>query len=483
VQKAVIQALKSCPGDAVVGPMLPLLRDSDAAVRANAAQVLEFLGWRPGDRSDEMWFWAAKGQLARMVGLGVAAIPVIENVLRSSPYGLCVAGLNTLGEIGGPGIVAAVLPCLRSAEAAVCASAAEALGKSGALQAVEPLLGMLAHPNAQVRTAAIEALGALRASQAVEVLEPFLKDPVWEVRRAAVETLGKLADPRAVDILARTLHDGDPDVRETSATSLGRLGDRRAIGPLVLSLKDSTSAVRRVAVGALTRIDKDWASSVEARDAFEQLKSALQADDSEVRHFVGQILESVGASPALPSLSTAPMMPMSFVSESVPQEFLEGRRKLAVSLLLAILCDADPDLRQSAALALGQLGDQRAEVALNRALSDADPAVGLEAQRSLYLLANQPLPESQGNANLARIAEMLLCSGTGEILFESGCDSENRALLLRQIEQQSSQLAALAPMGAFDRLEIMAQQGRIICQVQPDRQIFVRSVRPNWGAA
>jgi HEAT repeat protein len=480
VRKAAVQSLKQVPGDVTVGALLPLLRDADADVRGHAAQVLELQGWHPADRADEMWLCAAKGQLARMVSFGPEAIAVLHNVVQSSPYGLCVAALKALGEIGGVGIIAAVVPALKSAEAAVCVAAVEALGKAGGPQAVEPVIGMLRHPNAQVRTAAVEALGTLRASGVADVVAPLLQDTVWDVRRAAAESLGKLQDPRAVDVLVGTLHDGDPDVRETSARSLGRLGDPRAIGPLVMSLKDSTSTVRRVAVGALTQIDKDWTSSAEARIAFEQLKATLQADDAEVRHFVGHILESVGALPAMPAMTAAPAMPAAFVAEYVGPTTAESQHKFAASLVLAILYDSDRDLRQAAAKALGFLGDARAEAGLTHALSDADPAVRLEIEESLRILADSRAPEIPPPPGQVRIEETLLCSGTGEVLYESGCDSEKRGLLLAQVEQQSIQIGNLAQAGAFDRLEILTREGRLICHVQPDRRIFVRSFAPQW---
>jgi CheY-like chemotaxis protein len=78
-----------------------------------------------------------------------------------------------------------------------------------------------------------------------------------------------------------------------------------------------------------------------------------------------------------------------------------------------------------------------------------------------------------------RIAETLLCSGAGEILYQNGCDPAKRAALLDQMDQQAAQLSALAPAGRFDRVEIVATEGRIICQVQPDRRLFVRSVPKN----
>ena len=76
-----------------------------------------------------------------------------------------------------------------------------------------------------------------------------------------------------------------------------------------------------------------------------------------------------------------------------------------------------------------------------------------------------------------RIEEIVLCSGAGEVLYEWESKSlELRLRLLDQIEQQATQLSGLAPVGRFDRLEILTTEGRIVCQVQPDRRLFVRSV-------
>jgi CheY-like chemotaxis protein len=79
-------------------------------------------------------------------------------------------------------------------------------------------------------------------------------------------------------------------------------------------------------------------------------------------------------------------------------------------------------------------------------------------------------------AGQVRIEEIVLCSGAGEVLYEWDTKSlELRLRLLEQIEQQAAQLSSLAPVGRFDRLEIMTPDGRIVCQVQPDRRLFVRS--------
>jgi len=79
-------------------------------------------------------------------------------------------------------------------------------------------------------------------------------------------------------------------------------------------------------------------------------------------------------------------------------------------------------------------------------------------------------------AGEVRIEEIVLCAGAGEVLYEWDTKSlELRLRLLEQIEQQATQLSSLAPVGRFDRLEILTLEGRIVCQVQPDRRLFVRS--------
>jgi CheY-like chemotaxis protein len=103
-------------------------------------------------------------------------------------------------------------------------------------------------------------------------------------------------------------------------------------------------------------------------------------------------------------------------------------------------------------------------------LGEAEPGVAASAQ--INAAGTMEVPPGQ-----ARIEEIVLCSGAGEVLYEWESKSlELRLRLLEQIEQQATQLSGLAPVGRFDRLEILTTEGRIVCQVQPDRRLFVRRV-------
>jgi len=74
------------------------------------------------------------------------------------------------------------------------------------------------------------------------------------------------------------------------------------------------------------------------------------------------------------------------------------------------------------------------------------------------------------------VLETLICSGTGEPLYQAECaDANSRVMLLAKIAQQGAQLASLLPLGNFDRLEMQFPDERIIAQTRPDRLVFVRT--------
>ena len=179
--------------------LLPLLRHPNAGVRGCAAQVLEFIGWRPAKPEEEMWFLVAKGQCSRVAAFGAAALLPLEMVLNAGPYSLCVAAVQALGEIEDQRAIRLLVKALKSNDATVCVAAVDSLARVGGAEASEPLIGMLQHKNGQVRVAAVEALGSLGVAAAAAPLRALLSDPVWDVRRAAVETLGRLKDEGAVE--------------------------------------------------------------------------------------------------------------------------------------------------------------------------------------------------------------------------------------------------------------------------------------------
>jgi CheY-like chemotaxis protein len=82
----------------------------------------------------------------------------------------------------------------------------------------------------------------------------------------------------------------------------------------------------------------------------------------------------------------------------------------------------------------------------------------------------------------ARVDEMVVCSGRGEVLYEFKCPSTNdRISFLEFLSQKSSQLGESLNLGAFDRLEMEGERHRVIAQVNPDRGIFLRATKGSSG--
>jgi HEAT repeat protein len=377
VVQAAIAALKKGDPEQVVPAVEPLLRHPEPGVRGQAAQTLEFLGWRPNDRDDEIWFRVAKGQFFQAAGLGVEALPALEAALASCSPGMAPRLIEALGHLGDPAVVRPLLQALRSGEPASCIAAVTALSRLGVAEVTSALPSLLKHRNAQVRATAIEAVGRLQVIRAAEQVRKLLQDPAWEVRREAAEALGRLKDFESVEALARTLQDSDADVREAVVVALGSVGNASAIGPLVLALRDPASGVRRIAAATLSRLDTDWSSLPEARAAAEELKPALHDNDPGVRHFVGHLLAAMNAAaPDKVPLASPP-----------PESVTERRRMLAVTCFLRVLNDVDPELRQAAAHALGRLGGEGTAAALSRARNDQDSGVRAAAEEALRAIS------------------------------------------------------------------------------------------------
>jgi hypothetical protein len=109
----------------------------------------------------------------------------------------------------------------------------------------------------------------------------------------------------------------------------------------------------------------------------------------------------------------------------------------------------------------------------------------MEAARVRDEGAAQAAPEAQSKtpgapgAASSGVVETLVCSGSGEPLYNGDCADVNaRVALLKKAGARAAQLAQILPLGKFDRLEMQFPGGRAIAQARPDRLVFVRIVNP-----
>lgn len=141
----------------------------------------------------------------------------------------------------------------------------------------------------------------------------------------------------------------------------------------------------------------------------------------------------------------------------------------------------EPALQRLLALAGGSFELVPFEPPPRRTLEGPWEFLLMEAARVRDEMASQAPPEPPKAAPTApalpetlRVTETLICSGTGETLYQVNCqDQPGRVQLMQAAAHEGAQLAQLVPLGNFDRLELQHADGRVIAQVKPDRMVFV----------
>ncbi|MCX5772310.1 MAG: HEAT repeat domain-containing protein [Candidatus Hydrogenedentes bacterium] len=361
---------------AAVEPLIACLKDENARLSAAAA-----LGKIGDGQTAGVGYYAAEA-LGKL-GDGRAVAPLVALLKEDhSP------AAHALGVLGDARAVEPLITCLKgegSGEfSAVHYWAAWALGKLGDARAVEPLIACLKDDHE--RGSAAGALGMLGDARAVEPLIACLKDENESMREVAAEALGNLGDARAVKPLIACLNDKEdkdpysyPDVRGSAAIALEKLGDA-AVEPLIACLKDEDSDVRRRAAEVLGNLgdargvvpnlcrqfgdEREGLRFMVARAlgllgdarAVEALLAQLEDkyEDCRILESVARALERLGYKPATAEAR------VTFLLAKRDWKQLVQKVPAAVETLIACLKDDKRWVRQSAAEALGVLGDERA---------------------------------------------------------------------------------------------------------------------------
>lgn len=168
------------------------------------------------------------------------AIAPISQVLGDKSLGRRYVAAWSLGEIGEPAGIPALLSALNDDEAEVRKYATRALIKLN-LGAVEPLIAYLPTAPPQGGAGAIRALGDIADPRA---LNPLLAEVNGVNREEVFLALGKLRDPRAEGALLKGLTDANWKVRMNAALALGPIGSAAAVAPLRRTLEDDVHVVR-----------------------------------------------------------------------------------------------------------------------------------------------------------------------------------------------------------------------------------------------
>jgi len=180
--------------------------------------------------------------------------------------------------------------------------------------------------------------------------------------------------------LVELLQDPSPDVRRTAALSLGKIGHSAGTQGLAQALSDPDPLVREYSAWALGQIGEEVNT-----DAALAVVSALGDEHPAVKHTAAKALGHIGIrEPMIPLLIEGLQVGEVQSRRAVVDALMHLEGKSAYSALLAALDDPDPNVRQGAIAALGELGDRQALPLFRKSLL-SDPNVGVRTEAAYRL--------------------------------------------------------------------------------------------------
>ena len=360
------------------------LARADEAGRLDAARALaadeSLEPSRPllGALGDESWRVrraAAEGLARRAAPDAIAALldSVRENLrnlglLNSALLVLAMSDVET---------VAPLVEFLQDPDADLRIQAALALGEQRDPRAVPALLGALEDPDENVRYHAVEALGKLRAPEAADALAAVAETRDFFLAFPALDALAGIGDPRVAPRVVPLLE--DELLREAAVEVLGRLGDEETVAPLAALLNEPGAPARAVA-GALAalhdRYEKEFGEGAYIADL-----SRAAIGPAGAQNLLGE-LGGAGSGELRPLALVVGWLEGAAVERALTR--LLGRRdgrgevvealvrhgSRVTELLVEQLGSEELEIRKSAAVALGRIGDARAVPALVAVLDD-----------------------------------------------------------------------------------------------------------------
>jgi HEAT repeat protein len=229
-----------------ITPLLSVIQDSQAVVRATALEALSSF-------HDE-----------RVPPVLLNALDDIATTVRRT----AVLGLGFRPDLCAElDLVTRLQPKLYDFSLEVCCAAAIALSRMGSDEATKQLFKVLISPHTP-QTLQLESIRALIWVETVSALEYLQKaldqttsETVWQ---EIVTVLGRVQKPQltvpAAEILMHLLFVQHPatkiaNIKSAIALSLGQLGNIQAIKPLILLLADPDQVLRLHAIAALKKLD------------------------------------------------------------------------------------------------------------------------------------------------------------------------------------------------------------------------------------
>ena len=370
------------------------LAEGDETTRLNAAETLsddESYDTRPllDALSDDSWRVrraAIKGVSQRAAPEAIAALltSVVANhhnpsLLNSALQVLASSDVDTFSPL---------VELLKGPNPDLRMQAALALGEQGDGRAVEALIKALTDDDTNVRYHAIEALGKLKAADAVDALVEIVESRDFFLAFVALDALTKIGDARIVPRMVPLLE--DDLLREPAIILMGEVGDESAVAPLTALLNTPTAPTGSIANALAMLSDRyqkqygegryiaDLTSREISPTGVQNLLDALDSPGNENLRPLAVVLgwlKRAGVDRALTRLMGRDDLRNEII------EALVRHGSATLDLLISQLTAEDLEVRRSAVVALGRIGDSRATPALVNTLSDE--ALAIDAAHAL----------------------------------------------------------------------------------------------------
>jgi len=359
------------------------LADADEAARLNAAETISDdesydAASLLGALSDDSWRVrraAIKGVSQRAAPEAITALisSVVENHQNPS---LLNSALQVLSSTDVD-TVSPLIELLKNPDADLRMQAALALGEQGDARAVAALSDALHDEDTNVRYHAIEALGKLKAAGAVDALVEIAESRDFFLTFAALDALTKIGDARIVPRIMPLLEDNLLSIPVINL--LGQLGDESTVAPLTALLNDPAGPVEAVADALATLSDRyeeqygegRYIAELTSREVsptgVQNLLDTLEAPGKEDYRSIALVLgwlKGAGVDRALTRL-----MGRADLRDEIIEALVRHGSATAGLLILQLNAE-DLEVRRSAVVALGRIGDASATSALVNKLDD-----------------------------------------------------------------------------------------------------------------
>jgi HEAT repeat protein len=370
------------------------LTEGDESTRLNAAETIsddESFDTAPllDALRDDSWRVrraAIKGVSQRAAPEAITALlhSIVENhhdpsLLNSALQVLASSDVDTISPLAD---------LLKHSEADLRMQAALALGEQHDARGTDALIEALNDEDTNVRYHAVEALGKLKAADAVNALAEIAESRDFFLAFAALDALTKIGDARVAPRVMPLLED---DLLSKPAVNLlGHLGDDSALAPLTALLNSPTAPTDSIADALATLHDSyqqqygegSYIADLTSREitptGVQNLLDALESPDTEDLRSIALVLGWLKG-PVVDRALTRLMGRVDLRDEII--EALVRHGSSTVDLLLSQLTAEDLEVRRSAVVALGRIGDARVTAALVNTLSDE--SLALDAANAL----------------------------------------------------------------------------------------------------